>query len=288
MLFRELGSVLDVATTTYYERPLDAEADALMVQRDARAAGAPALEARALVLLGLIGLNRGDLRGGFRLAAAAAEVAERSGDQGALAEAASLASQLHFWSGSYGEALREARAALELAELDGVDTRRLAIRRGVCVVMGNLAAPGWERELHEMVRLSVKLGDRWQEVISLNDFGHHHMLAGDVDAAAAELELGVAAAEELAPDNRFALAVLACTRAELRLAQEDRAEALRDVEQALAHQAVADETPPLPLRDERPACRCRCCSPWAVRPRPSAAATPRWSASATGSRRPGA
>lgn len=240
----ELRLALDGAAACYYERPAEAEAAALRVRHEASRSGAAALASRALSLLGCISLNRGDVRGAFRLAAQAEDEAERSGDLRARADAAALAAQLHFWSGSYGEALRVGRTALEHADATGDDTARLTTRRACCVVMGNLGVPGWADEIAEMVRLSLRLGDSWQEAISRNDRGHQLMVEGRHPEAEAELARGVAACAPLAPRNGFALAVLACTRAELRLAQGDEARALEDVEHALRWMLAGEEIHP--------------------------------------------
>ncbi len=237
------ASALDAAAAVYYERPAAAEEAALRVRHEAARAGADALGSRAVALLGAISLNRGDVRGAFRLAAEAEDAAERSGDPHARADAAALAAQLHFWSGGYGEATRAARAAIAHADASGSDAARLAARRACCVVMGNLGVPGWGEEIREMVRLSVALGDAWQEAISRNDLGHHLMVEGHRAAAAAELERGVAVATTL-EHHAFALAVLACTRAELRLVEGDQDGALADVERALGWMTAGAEIHP--------------------------------------------
>jgi diguanylate cyclase (GGDEF)-like protein len=61
------------------------------------------------------------------------------------------------------------------------------------------------------------------------------MAGGDLDAAAAELGRAMAIAYELEPRNRFLLAVLHCTRAELRLLGGDARDAVRDAARAIAH-----------------------------------------------------
>jgi diguanylate cyclase (GGDEF)-like protein len=112
------------------------------------------------------------------------------------------------------------------------------------MVFGNLDVPEWPERLDELLALAVGAGDRWEEAISRNDLGHLLMVRGDDAAAMAEVGRGIAAAEPLAPRNRFALGVLTCTRADIHLAAGRVADALADARASQAHlRADGDPNP---------------------------------------------
>ena len=240
----DLARALDEARDTHWEHPARARETAVQQLELARTLGAPALRARALAVLGTISLNRGDMRGAFTLAVDAARDAEASADDRALTEVAALKAQLSFFSGSYTEALREASTTVEIADRTGDPCLRIFARRAACLVMGNLDAPGWRDELDELIRLSRQVGDRWQEAISRNDLGHWLMTRDDADGARRELEHAIELVTPLAPDNALALAVLHCTRAELRLRCEEVEHGLADAERALELLGAFDEPNP--------------------------------------------
>ena len=107
------------------------------------------------------------------------------------------------------------------------------MRRYACVVFGNIGVSDWHQRLHEVLRLSIVAGHAWDEAMSRNDLAHFTMETGNLDAAEYEIAAAFATAEPLAPHNRFALAVLSCTRSEIRLRAGRPEEALAD-----AHRAV--------------------------------------------------
>lgn len=133
---------------------------------------------------------------------------------------------------------------MAIADRIGEPRLRMFAYRAACVVLGNLDAPGWGRELDELVRLGVHTGDRWQEAISRNDLGQYLMDHDDLDGAERELAHGIAIASELAPTNSFALAVLHCTRVELKLGAGQSADALAGAQQAIGCLAMFDEPTP--------------------------------------------
>jgi len=233
--------LLDGARDGYWEDPAGALEAAARALEAARTLQRDDLRARALSVQGTVILHRGDLRGAHGLAVAADASAARSGAAAARLEVAALRAQLSFFSGAYGEALRHATATIDLADGTGEDELRMFARRAACVVLGNLDAPGWRAELDELVRLSVVLGHRWQEAISRNDLAQYHMDHGDPDAAERELDRALALAEGCAPANALALAVVHCTRAELRMRAGRPADALADAERAL--ERLADNVP---------------------------------------------
>ena len=184
------------------------------------------------------------MRGAFSLAVEAERDAEGGDDATAVVEVAALKAQLSFFSGAYAEALQHGGTAVELADRAGDPRLRIFARRAACLVLGNLDAPGWREELDELVRLSVRVGDMWQEAISHNDLGHWLMSRDDFGGAMRELARGMELAESLAPDNVLALAVLHCTRSELRLQIGDAEGGLADASRALERLAVFDEPNP--------------------------------------------
>jgi diguanylate cyclase (GGDEF)-like protein len=239
-----VARALDDARHATWEDPATARATAVRCHEVARTLGSDALRARALVVQGTVTLNRGDLRGAFGLAAEAHRLAERSGDPVARLEVAALQAQLNFFSGAYTDALRQAGTAIELSDALGDPVLRVYARRASCMVLGNLEAPNWLDELLELLRLSIEIGDRWQEAVSRNDLGHHLMATGDPAGADRELALGFEVAARIAPANRVALAALHCTRAELRLRTDRPAEALADAGAALQQLTGIEEPNP--------------------------------------------
>ena len=240
----EIQRLLDEGRDLHWEHPVLARANAVRCQEVARFLGRPGLRARALCVLGTISLNRGDMRGAFTLAGEAEREAAADADAAAFIEVAALKAQLSFFSGSYAEALQEGGTTVALADRSGDPRLRIFARRAACLVMGNLDAPGWRDELDELIRLSAEVGDAWQEAISRNDLGHWLMTRDDLDGAARELERGLELLEPLAPHNALALAVVHCTRAELRLRADDAVGALADAERALELLAGFDEPNP--------------------------------------------
>lgn len=228
-----VAAALDRARHDHWEDPDGALAAAVNCEAVARTLGVDALRARALVVQGLVSLNRGDLRGAFARGADADRLAERADDDAARLEAAGLKSQLSFFSGSYTEALQQAWTTIDLGERIGTRDLRIFARRAACLVLGNLSAPGFIGELYELLKLSIAAGDRWQIAVSRNDIAHYLMETGDVAGAEDELERGIAIAEDLAPANSVALGTLHCTRAELRMRTDRPADALADAEHAL-------------------------------------------------------
>ena len=239
-----LERLLEKGRDQHWEHPARARATAVHCQEAARTLGRPGLRARALTILGTLSLNRGDMRGAFTLALEAEQEAERDEDLVARVEVAALKAQLSFFSGSYADALQQGTTAVELSDRVGDPRLRVFARRAACLVMGNLEVHGWRAELDELIRLSAEIGDAWQEAISRNDLGHWLMARDEFDDAARELERGMELVASLAPDNALALAVLHCTRSELRLRTADVEGGLADAERALELLTAFDEPHP--------------------------------------------
>ena len=238
----DLATALDRARLAYWEQPETAMEVAIRCAEQGRTLDLPVVRARALALQGAITLHGGDLQGAAELAEAAGR--ETGDDLTARAELAALATHLHFFSGAYTESLREAHAAVALADADGRPELRLHARRMACVAFGNLGVDDWPQRLEELLALAVATDSRWEQAIAHNDLGHLRMAEGDLEGAAAELERGLALARAVAPHHRFALGVLHCTRAELHLTAGDPHAGLADAEQAIANLFAARDVNP--------------------------------------------
>ena len=68
-----------------------------------------------------------------------------------------------------------------------------------CIAFGNLGVADWPERLDATLALAVESGERWEEALSRNDLAHLRMEQGDLAAADAEIERGIALAEGLAP-----------------------------------------------------------------------------------------
>jgi diguanylate cyclase (GGDEF)-like protein len=221
------------ARLVYWEQPAAALEVAIRCQEQGRVLLVPALQSRALALQGAICLHRGDLGGAFALAAEAERVAGE--DLTGRAELAALNTHLHFFSGSYGESMRQAEQAVDLADRAGDTGLRLHARRMACLAFANMGVEDLPRRLEELLALAVEGGDPWEEAISHNDLGHLRMTEGDLVAAAEHLATGMRIAHTLEPHNHFLLGVLHCTRAELSGRAGGHAYGLADAEWAITH-----------------------------------------------------
>jgi diguanylate cyclase (GGDEF)-like protein len=190
--------------------------------------------ARALAIQGLITLHQGDMSSAFQLAAAAEVEAEISHDDTATVDVAALGAHLNFFAGSYPEALRHAQRGIAVADWTGDLELRIYARRCGCMVLGNLDVPEWPKRLEELLSLSQESGNRWEEAVSRNDFGHYRMTLADFSGALEQIDRGLELAAGLAPDNRFVTGLLKCTRAEVLLAAGRP-------DDALAHALTATE-----------------------------------------------
>jgi diguanylate cyclase (GGDEF)-like protein len=237
----EVHRALDRARAVHYEDHEAALAEAVRGAEIARTLQDPALRCRSLVLQAAVMLQRGDLRGAVALTT---EAEAHAGDDAVRAELAAVKAQLSFFAGSYSEALVQAERAIELADRGSDVGLRIFARRYVCVVFGNLGVAGWPERLDEVLRLAVEAGEQWEEALSRNDLAHLTMEQGDLARAEREVERGIATAAGLAPRNRFAIAVLRCTRSEIRLRAGRAAEALADARHAVDLLAAAREPNP--------------------------------------------
>ena len=223
----EVHRALDRARNRHHEDHDGAQAEAIRCQELARTLGDATLRCRALVLQAAVALQRGDLHGAVELIGEADPLAS---EDAVRSELAAVKGQLNFFAGSYAESLAQAERAIELADALGVLELRLFARRCACVVFGNIGVSDWHGRLHEVLDLAIEAGNAWEEAMSLNDLAHFTMEQGDLEGAEQQIAAAVAL---LAPDSRFALAVLSCTRSEVRLRAERAVEALADAQRAI-------------------------------------------------------
>ncbi len=226
----EVHRALDRARDRHHEDHDGALAEAIRCQELARTLGDPALRCRALVLQAAVALQRGDLHGAVELIG---EAEPHAREDAVRSELAAVKGQLNFFAGSYAESLAQAERAIELADRIGVLELRLFARRCACVVFGNIGVSDWHGRLHEVLGLAIEAGNAWEEAMSRNDLAHFTMEQGDLDGAEREIERAMATAAPLAPYNRFALAVLGCTRSEVRLRAGRADAALADAHRSI-------------------------------------------------------
>src|SRR5579875_1745559 len=203
----------------------------------AHAHGASVLESRATTLEGHVALHRGDVRGALGLALTAERqlAAAPPGRQVtvARAELAALRAQVSFYTGSYSDALADAEHAVELGDAAGELDLRIFVRRAAFVVYGNLNVRELGRRLHDLLELTRLAGDRWEQALTHNDIACYREGVGETEAARAEISRALELAESTSP-NRFALAVIHSTRADIELRRGHARAALEAAERSLA------------------------------------------------------
>jgi diguanylate cyclase (GGDEF)-like protein len=229
----EVHWALDRARDLHHEDHDFALSEAIRCHEIARTLDDPALRCRTLVLQAAVMLQRGDLQGAVTLTTEAEPFAAAADDDAARAELGAVKGQLNFFAGSYPESLRQAERAIALADRRGDLGLRVFTRRYACVVFGNIGVSDWHDRLHEVLRLSIEAGNHWDEAMSRNDLAHYTMETGDLAGAEEQLGAAIATVAPLAPHNRFALAVIGCTRSEVRLRAGRAEEALTDARAAV-------------------------------------------------------
>ena len=225
---------LTAAWRTHLEEPTRALEQAIRGHEVARSLGDPALCARARALQGAVSLHRGDLSGTVDLLFDAERYADRCQDTAARAEVATLKAQVSFFTGAYAEALRQAEAAVALADESSDGELRISVRRSTCMVFGSIGVPNLGRRIRELLDLTIEAGQRWEEAISRNDLAVFFQEQGDLAAAEAEIERAMEVAESIPTRTDFARGVIHSTRADIRLLAGRVEEAQADAEQALA------------------------------------------------------
>ncbi len=229
-----IAAVISAARTSLREDPGGALATAIRCHQRAATVGDATLRARALALQGHVALHRGDIRSGLTLALEAEGcLADGNGTLVAHAEVAGLRAQVSFFTGAYSDALGSAERAIEYADASGELALRIFARRTAFLVFGNISGRDLDRRLDELLDLTVAAGDVWEQALTYNDIACHREMGGDPQSARVAIDRAYALASMVRP-NRFALAVIHSTRADIELAVGDAAAALRDAERSLA------------------------------------------------------
>jgi diguanylate cyclase (GGDEF)-like protein len=218
----------------HIEDPAGALATAVECHEVARSLEDPALCARARALQGAVSLHRGDLSGALDLVFDAEGYCDQGEDVAARAEVAALKAQISFFTGSYTDALQHAETAVALSDRAGDLDLRIAMRRGTCMVLGNIGVPDLGARIEQLLKLTRLSGNRWEEAISRNDLATYHQENGDLFAAEREIERALEAAHSVDSQNHFALGLIHSTRADIRLLAGRAEQALADAEQAIA------------------------------------------------------
>jgi diguanylate cyclase (GGDEF)-like protein len=240
----QIGAVISDARRGIRERPAATLALAISCNQQAASLGESALVARALALEGHVALHRGDIRSALTLAL---EGERRLGGEGddpaARSEVAALRAQVSFFTGAYSYALSNAERAVELADASGDLDLRIFARRAAFIVFGNASVRELDRRLEELLELTVEAADTWEQAISYNDIACYRQASGDGENARVAIDRAHALASAARP-NRFALAVVHSSRADIELAAGNPEAALQDAEHSLA--LLAESDPPNP------------------------------------------
>ncbi len=241
----QIGAVLTAARTGFRENPAATLATAIRCNQQAGSQGEWALVARALALEGHVALHRGDIRSGLALALESERLLGESDDSPppAQAEVAALRAQVSFFTGAYSHALSNAERAIEFADASGDFGLRIFARRAAFIVFGNVSVRELDKRLYELLDLTVEAGEMWEQAITYNDIACYQEASGDIENARTSIERGFAIASITRP-NRFAMAVIHSTRADIELASGNPAAALKDAEASLA--LLAESNPPNP------------------------------------------
>jgi diguanylate cyclase (GGDEF)-like protein len=208
----------------------------------------PGLAARALALQGHVALHRGDIRSGLALALEAERQLDRAAraDHVAGAEVAALRAQVSFFTGAYSDALTNAERSIEFADTTADVHLQIFARRAAFIVFGNVTVRELDRRLDELLELTAEAGAPWEEAITYNDIACYRESVGDVDGAREAIDRAHAIATGTSP-NRFALAVIHSTRADIELSAGNAQAALADAERSLTLLAQSDQPNPYVL-----------------------------------------
>ncbi len=243
---RRLRRALTMARACHWENPRRARMVAGAVASRALDRGASGLYGRALVLEAEVAARLGELDRAFELLDAARAETKRSGEVALRAELALAEGRLSFLVGLYNDALTQAQEAVDLADTYQLDDLRLAARRGLTLVLGNIdeRSDDLRDAARELLALTVELGNRKEEAMARNDVAYTLLVDGDLDAAREELEHAIRIATEIGPSARFALAYAYGTRAEVLIAAGRHAEAVADCDRSLELAGAREDPEP--------------------------------------------
>ena len=162
---------------------------------DARSAGDPALEARALLALGsaLVHASRGRDEEAAAALHEALAVAERHGLESSGAAAARELGYVEFLQARYERAESWLARALRLAAADPAERGRIGSVLG-CVRSDTAYYAHATETLAEACAMSERAGDGRRVAYSLSMLGRVQLLTGELDAAAATLDASLARA----------------------------------------------------------------------------------------------
>jgi len=227
-----VAAALNAARTRYREDPVGTLEVAIRCHEDASSISDPTLRARALALEGQVALHRGDIRSGLALALEAERQLALGDDHTAQSEVAALQAHVSFFTGAYSQALTSAERSIEFADASGDLDLRIFARRAAFVVFGNVTVRELRSRIEELLELTLESGDIWEEAITHNDIACYLETVGDADAARREITRALELAALTTP-NRFALAVIHSTRADIELRAGNPGAALADAERSL-------------------------------------------------------
>lgn len=225
-----IAAALDAAHASFREQLTDSLNTARQSLEQALDLDEHGLCARALTLEGNIAVHRGDLREAARLAFEAERHVLETDDATALVEVASLRSHIYFFTGAYAQALSYADHAMAAADRSGDFELKTRARRSAYLVFGNIQVRGWHERLHELLELTMQTGNLWEEAISRNDLACELLEIGDVEGAQTEIQRALDVALSIDGPNRFARAVIYCTRADIELEAGHPGAALEDTQ----------------------------------------------------------
>ncbi len=229
----EVAAALNGARTQFREDPAGTLEVAIRCHEEATSLGDSNLCARALALEGQVALHRGDIRSGLALTLEAERMLDAAAGHYAQAEVASLRSHVSFFTGAYSQSLTNAERAIEFADATGDPDLRIFARRAAFVVFGNVSVRELRARIEELLELTIAAGAVWEQAITHNDIACYLEQAGDAEGARREIVLAQQLAETTSP-NRFALAVIHSTRADIELRDGNASAALVDAERSLA------------------------------------------------------
>jgi diguanylate cyclase (GGDEF)-like protein len=217
---------------------------ALELAHPAKVSGQPALVGRALALETRVAIRRGDLERALVVLLEAEPLLARCDSPDLIAEVTVASARLTFYSGGYREALERIEEAISVAEAHSLHRVRVDARSHQSLILGSMELPECLDVARELVVLTRELGFHYEEAAARNDVAYSLYTAGDVDGAAAEVELAIALASSLGDGGRYALAYALGTRADIRLSGKDALGALADVDEVLRLLEDGDEPDP--------------------------------------------
>jgi len=243
---KRLGRALARARACHWENPQRARTVAEAVAARALSRGQSGLYGRALVLEAQVETRQGRLDRAIELLESARAETKRSGDVELRAELALAESRLSFLAGLYDDSLAQAQEAIALADTYHLEDLRLAARRGLTLVLGNVDEHSDDLRVavQEWLDLTLELGNRKEETMARNDVAYTLLLDGRLDEARAEVERAIEIAAELGPTARFALAYAYGTRAEILIAVGEPEQAVTDCKRSLALAGASEDPEP--------------------------------------------